>query len=286
MKIIIDIINNILKYNDLQNATIVIDVSNQLWFSFKDVVTILGYKGVKEAVKRLDVDDNYKSQFCLLNVSTYTGKIHPHTVFISEPGLYEILTKSKRPEAKPFQKELFENVLPSIRKTGEYKSKIKENKNIVKLNKKIKDLENKLEEVTEEKEYLSNKQKPHPDIKSTIYIKEMKIGSKKCLKIGFSDDNEERKEKHKSSTASRNIFEMDINLDGKQVENCAKNINKFHLIKKKADVMCYLELDSLVNSIKDCISLIGGHLGKCKHCEKEMSLEEYQKHHKLVNKKK
>ena len=47
--------------------------------------------------------------------------------------------------------------------------------------------------------------------------------------------------------------------------------------------MCYLDIDTLISSIKDCISLIGGHIGKCKHCEKEMSLEEYQKHHKNIN---
>ena len=39
---------------------------------------------------------------------------------IWEPGVYQLLAKSRKPQAKPFQKWLFEEVLPSIRKTGSY----------------------------------------------------------------------------------------------------------------------------------------------------------------------
>ena len=39
---------------------------------------------------------------------------------IWEPGLYQLLAKSRKPQAKPFQKWLFEEVLPTIRKTGQY----------------------------------------------------------------------------------------------------------------------------------------------------------------------
>lgn len=39
---------------------------------------------------------------------------------MNESGLYQLATKSKMPMAKKFQKWLFEDVLPSIRKTGKY----------------------------------------------------------------------------------------------------------------------------------------------------------------------
>ncbi|AXN77332.1 bro17 [Heliothis virescens ascovirus 3i] len=45
---------------------------------------------------------------------------HPHTVFISEPGVYALIMRSKLPEAEDFQEWLFEEVLPSIRRTGGY----------------------------------------------------------------------------------------------------------------------------------------------------------------------
>lgn len=39
---------------------------------------------------------------------------------IWEPGIYQLLAKSRKPQAKLFQKWLFEEVVPSIRKTGQY----------------------------------------------------------------------------------------------------------------------------------------------------------------------
>lgn len=41
-------------------------------------------------------------------------------VTLYEPGLYHLITRSDSPRAIPFQKWVFENVLPSIRKTGKY----------------------------------------------------------------------------------------------------------------------------------------------------------------------
>jgi prophage antirepressor-like protein len=41
-------------------------------------------------------------------------------VTLLEPGLYQFVARSNSPLAKPFQKWLFEEVLPQIRKTGKY----------------------------------------------------------------------------------------------------------------------------------------------------------------------
>nr|WRQ96269.1 bro-c [Mamestra configurata nucleopolyhedrovirus A] len=45
---------------------------------------------------------------------------HPHTVFISEAGVYALIMRSKLPAAEEFQRWLFEEVLPELRKTGKY----------------------------------------------------------------------------------------------------------------------------------------------------------------------
>jgi prophage antirepressor-like protein len=39
---------------------------------------------------------------------------------ISESGLYSLIMRSRKPVAKPFQKWVTKEVLPSIRKTGSY----------------------------------------------------------------------------------------------------------------------------------------------------------------------
>lgn len=43
-------------------------------------------------------------------------------MYISEPGLYELLCKSERPNARPFKDWVFEEVLPAIRETGSYQA--------------------------------------------------------------------------------------------------------------------------------------------------------------------
>ena len=47
-------------------------------------------------------------------------EFQPHTVFLTEPGVYQLIFSSKLPSTKAFQNWVFSEVLPSIRKTGSY----------------------------------------------------------------------------------------------------------------------------------------------------------------------
>jgi prophage antirepressor-like protein len=47
------------------------------------------------------------------------------TIYVSEFGLYEFITKSKKPKAEPFQDYLFEVILPTIRETNQFNVKPK-----------------------------------------------------------------------------------------------------------------------------------------------------------------
>lgn len=66
------------------------------------------------------VDDEWKGSHTM----TTPGGVQFMTV-IWEPGIYQVLAKSRKPQAKPFQKWVFEEVLPSIRKNGSYSQKPK-----------------------------------------------------------------------------------------------------------------------------------------------------------------
>ena len=61
------------------------------------------------------VDEDYKG---VHNMDTPGGT--QQVVVLWEPGVYEVLIKSRHENAKPFRKWLFEEVLPSIRETGMY----------------------------------------------------------------------------------------------------------------------------------------------------------------------
>lgn len=61
----------------------------------------------------LAIDEDERSMF---NIGRQ-GEVN----IVNEPGLYRLIFKSNRPEAKKFQKWIYHEVLPQIRKTGVYK---------------------------------------------------------------------------------------------------------------------------------------------------------------------
>ena len=88
-------------------------LNNEVWFCAKDVCDILEIKNVTQAVQRLEEDD--RSMFNI-------GR-QGNTNFINESGLYTLILRSDKPEAKPFRKWITSEVIPAIRKTGKYEEK-------------------------------------------------------------------------------------------------------------------------------------------------------------------
>ena len=86
------------------------------WFVAKDVALALGYADPKKAV----------NQHCNLGVTVSppsSSKTHGglrSIKIIPEPDLYRLVMRSKLPEAERFQDWVYEEVLPTIRKTGSY----------------------------------------------------------------------------------------------------------------------------------------------------------------------
>lgn len=75
--------------------------------------------GYASHLRGLD-DDEVTQTKC---VWVQPGGPHPHSKLISESGLYSLILKSRKPEAKIFKKWVTSEVLPSIRKTGAYSVK-------------------------------------------------------------------------------------------------------------------------------------------------------------------
>ena len=87
------------------------DENGEPWFVAADVCRVLDIKNPSEAVKCLDDDE--QSKYCL-------GSGGSDRVIINESGMYNLIFRSRKPEAKKFRKWVTEEVLPSIRKTGSY----------------------------------------------------------------------------------------------------------------------------------------------------------------------
>lgn len=93
-------------------VTVVKDDDGALHFVAKEVAEILGYSDAYEMTKRLDEEEKQNRQIA--------GFGNRGVTVISESGLYDAILGSNKPEAKPFQKWVRAEVLPSIRKTGSY----------------------------------------------------------------------------------------------------------------------------------------------------------------------
>lgn len=106
-------------YNSAQVRTI--EQNGEPWFVLKDVCGILGLGTPSRVAERLDEDERGMSSIHTL------GGAQEMTV-INESGLYNVILRSDKPEAKPFRKWVTAEVLPSIRKTGAYSAKSKPSK--------------------------------------------------------------------------------------------------------------------------------------------------------------
>lgn len=92
--------------------TIMID--EEPWFVGKDVAEALGYSDTYDAIKK-HVDDEDKQNWRNACFESPRGM-----TIINESGVYSLILRSKLPTAKKFKRWVTSEVLPSIRKTGQY----------------------------------------------------------------------------------------------------------------------------------------------------------------------
>lgn len=92
-----------------------IERDGEIWFVGKDIAEMLGYSNARNAVvNHVDSDDKLRTQI------EYAGQ-RREVSLINESGLYSLILSSKLPAAKDFKRWVTSEVLPSIRKTGNYK---------------------------------------------------------------------------------------------------------------------------------------------------------------------
>lgn len=92
-----------------------VEIDGASWFVGRDIAAALGYANPQKAVR-----DHCKSPTPVGVNDSFTPGLDPQTVIINEPDLYRLVASSQLPEAEHFEKWVFEEVLPAIRKTGSY----------------------------------------------------------------------------------------------------------------------------------------------------------------------
>jgi len=92
---------------------IINNTNNEIWFVNKDGCDILGIKNHNDAISGLDEDEKGVGKTDTL------GGVQGMSI-ISESGLYKLIFQSKKPNAKIFTKWVTSELLPSLRKNGQY----------------------------------------------------------------------------------------------------------------------------------------------------------------------
>ena len=97
-----------------QEIRVVVDetTGEPVWVA-KDICDALGYAKVDRALSKLDEDEKL-----MLKIGA-SGQNRDMSC-VNESGLYTLILRSNKPEAKKFKKWVTAEVLPSIRKTGSY----------------------------------------------------------------------------------------------------------------------------------------------------------------------
>lgn len=96
----------------------VIDRNGEPWFVLTEVCAKLDIANPRDAASRLDDDEKDA-----VGIPDAIGRTQKTTI-INESGLYSVILRSVKPEAKRFKKWITSEVLPSIRKTGGYGARI------------------------------------------------------------------------------------------------------------------------------------------------------------------
>jgi prophage antirepressor-like protein len=115
-------LTNVFQYGANELRTVII--CEEPWFVAKDVCEVLELTDVSKAVNRLDEDEKGTTI-----IPTLGG--NQNLLTVNESGLYSLILTSRKPEAKQFKRWITHEVLPSIRKTGQYVKPLTEREQLV-----------------------------------------------------------------------------------------------------------------------------------------------------------
>lgn len=108
---------DIFTYSGQQVRTMMLD--GEPWFVGTDITVILRFANGRSSLALLDDDEKG-----VHTVDTPGGA--QSVTIVNEAGLYSLILRSRRPEARAFKRWITHEVLPSIRKTGAYVAPVSE----------------------------------------------------------------------------------------------------------------------------------------------------------------
>ena len=307
--VLIDLYNNILEYGRTK-IDIIVDSDGITWYPASVIAKILGYKNKRQAII-LHVPDYNKKPYSEL--AQY--QLHPkpnmqsHTIFINESGLYLLTDACNLPIGRKFRHWIFNEVIPSIKKFGNYQmkpeSKTELDAVIDQFNQKIDRLKQKHEKELKERDEklkISNDRikfknaeikrlkfslKKNVQYKGKrIYAMQPYVSDKRYIKIGKTKQLTRRKTKAETTVPDKMKVLYTIEVDSPtKVEKCIQLRLEPYIFRAKKD---YYEcsLKKVIESMNACKEFVetGFHCNKCnEHHEKLSELMDHSINHHDLN---
>ena len=226
-----------------QKIAVYIDNDNNIWFNAKDTAKSLGYVNTKRTIRK-NVDRCDVRQLKHIDIQI---KKHPHTLFLSESGLYSLMLNSRMKRAKEFTLWVTKEVLPSIRKYGSYKLKKKYEKERLDMMNKINILE------SQHKLLMDSMKKEKFPTNSLVYVINYNTDNEEVYRIGQTTNMNTRKKIYNTHTLHNRkvVFykEFDYPL---RLEGCIRYMLYNYRYLKKDYYMC--NLGRIKTAINKCIS--------------------------------
>ena len=147
-----------------------IEIDNKVLFCGSDVAKALGYSNPQKAIR-----DHCKG---VNELFTPTNGGEQKIKFIPEGDIYRLIIRSKLPSAERFEMWVFDEVLPSIRKTGKYAIQEKQDSYL------IDDKVERAKRWIEEQEYALSLAKQIEEQKPLVDFAESVEGSDDCITVG------------------------------------------------------------------------------------------------------
>ena len=110
--------NNVQEFLYENSPIRMIESNGETWWVLKDICKLLSIENHKNITKRLEEDE--VGTFELPHPQSKEKKLE--MLCVNESGLYSVILRSDKPEAKAFRRWITHEILPEIHRTGEYNS--------------------------------------------------------------------------------------------------------------------------------------------------------------------
>ena len=268
---------------------------NEPFFVAKDICDVLGLSNITEALK--NIPQKWKQIENLTSEKLKSGVLHQeqsrNMIILSEPAVYKLIMRSNKPVAQKFQEVVCEEILPSLRKKGEYKIqsiidknkeleeeklKIEEEKSIIEEEKNNLDVQNQISQklIKDLNKKLERKQRTKYELSNSIYIISNKF-FEGYFKIGKSSSFNNRLNSYSSGSPVEYKVEYLCKVRNKceetAVENMILQILGVYRVKNHMDQdrewLHGVDLEIIKKEIDSCVNFINKSRDKYEKDRKE-----------------